>query len=125
MLLPAGGLHDGRDGRTLPALQHGDYCRLLRLGASRVGGLARSFADSFAIRTSATRVQLRPAPHTLPRLLRRGRFVGLRVSPVLAGADRGEATLGDAQRERSFIVVAPPNRQCARRRNFFNQVLAQ
>ncbi len=44
---------------------------------------------------------------------------------TLAGADRGEAALGDAQRNRSVIFVAPPHRQGALRRNFLDQLLAQ
>src|SRR5712671_2368186 len=41
VLLPAGRLHDGRDGRTLPALQHGDHRRLLRLRLPGFGEPAR------------------------------------------------------------------------------------
>jgi len=44
---------------------------------------------------------------------------------TLAGADRGEAGLGDAQRNRSLIFAAPSHRQGALRRNFLNQVPAQ
>src|SRR6266436_10047968 len=50
VLLPAGRLHDGRDCRTLPALQHGDYRRLLRFGGAGLGGLP-SLSDLLAIRT--------------------------------------------------------------------------
>ncbi len=52
-------------------------------------------------------------------------IVGLRGGAILAGADCGEPVLGDAQRERSLAVIAPPDRQGALRRNFFDQVLAQ
>ncbi len=44
---------------------------------------------------------------------------------LLLRADCGEPVLGDAQRERSLAVIAPPDRQGALRRNFFDQVLAQ
>lgn len=53
-----------------------------------------------------------------------GPLVGLRRArrATLIGADRGAAVLGDAQRKRSAIFVAPPHRQGALRWDFFDHV---
>ncbi len=53
-----------------------------------------------------------------------GPLVGLRRARLatLIGADRGAAVLGDAQRKRSAIFVAPPHRQGALRWDFFDHV---
>src|SRR5712671_2787739 len=117
VLLPAGRLHDGRDGRTLPALQHGDHRRLLRLrlpGFGEPARLAGPLAGGRGPARSRAGLALGPRPG----------LGGARLG-TLAGADRGEAARGDAQRNRSLVFAAPPLRQGALRRDFLDEALAQ
>ena len=65
-------------------------------------------------------MRLRLAPPPLRLLLCRLRVIGVRGGGILAGADRGEPALGDAKRERSPVLVTPPDWQGALRRNFFD-----
>jgi hypothetical protein len=69
---------------------------------ARFGGPARSFTGPLAGGPAA------PARSWAGLAL--GPLVGLRGARLatLIGADRGEAVLGDAQRKRSAIFVAPP-----------------
>src|SRR6266849_3807214 len=90
--------------RTLPALQHGDHRRLLRFGTARLGGPARSLAGPLAGGRGPARSRAGLALGPRPGL------GGARLG-TLTGADRREAARGDAQRNRSVILVAPPLRQ--------------
>ncbi len=40
-------------------------------------------------------------------------------------ADRGEAVWGDAEHQRTLVIVTPPDRQCAPGGDFFDKLVAQ
>ena len=56
---------------------------------------------------------------------RRCGFLGLQKRAVLIDPDGRKPAPGDAQRDRSVLLVTAPDRQRAARRDFFDQALGQ
>ena len=102
MLLPAGRLHDGRDGRALRRLQHRDDVGLLGVGPRAARCLFGRRGSLPAL--AAFRRRLRGWRRRLWRLGRGSSSMRLFIS--IADPDRRKPGLGDLQRMRAVIARA-------------------
>jgi hypothetical protein len=107
MLLPTGYFHDGRDGCALLALEHRDHAGLLRIS----GGWGYRFPrDPLFAFLAAGSLPLTRSPFVCASIRGSVFLPAARVGGACLNPDRAKAVWRDAERQRSCLIVAPPDR---------------
>src|ERR1017187_2435251 len=124
MGLPAGCLHDRSYGRALRAMEQFDHPGLLRDGLARFAGSLRSLVSGL-LTTCSNRPARKLVGCEIGPLLGAAGGLGFRPRAELVDLNGCKATLGDAQRKWSFVVVIAPDWKRATRFDLFDQSVGQ